>query len=510
MEISRHPEIERKYLVDAATVIPELRDVGGVSRVSQPVEWHLDAVYFDTTDLVLTAHKTTLRRRTGGDDDGWHLKLPVGGDERTEVRAPLEQAGDTVPRSLLEPVRAVVRDRPLVPIARISTRRREHSFVGEAGGVLARLCDDEVRAERLVGSENVQGWREWEIELDTGDMGVLDALEPRLLAAGAVRSPVKSKLARALGDAAPPAAKKPSRKRLARGSAAGLLTAHLSEHAAQLQNQDARLRADEADSVHKMRIAARRLRSALTTYRPLFESGTTIPLREELRWLGQTLSAARDAQVLREHLDALLAAEPPELVLGPVARRIDDELSVAYQAGRREAVAALDSDRYFRLLSSLEELTSSPPLTPRAQAPARDVVPRLLERDRKRLRSAAAEVERASSPTERDLALHEARKKAKRLRYAAESAAPLFGKRAKRLAASAKNVQDALGEHQDAVVARHLLREYAVQAHLSGENAFTFGRLHALEQARAEHAESDFAQAWSKLPHKNLRNWIRR
>jgi CHAD domain-containing protein len=119
------------------------------------------------------------------------------------------------------------------------------------------------------------------------------------------------------------------------------------------------------------------------------------------------------------------------------------------------------------------------------------------------------DIERADSPQDRDLALHEARKKAKRLRYAAESAVPVFPGRAKSLTAAAKAVQEALGEHQDAVVARATLREYGARTHLGGENGFTFGRLHALEQARAHEAEARFGAAWDRFPPKKLRRWIR-
>src|SRR6185369_17457511 len=105
--------------------------------------------------------------------------------------------------------------------------------------------------------------------------------------------------------------------------------------------------------------------------------------------------------------------------------------------------------------------------------------------------------------------LHEARKKAKRLRYAAESAVPTFGKRAKSYAAKVKKVQEALGIHQDSVVARRALREFGVQAHLSGENGFTFGRLHALEQWRAAQSELEFRASWEALPHKKIRRWIK-
>lgn len=515
MDPSQHDEVERKYDVDSATVFPSLVDVDGVSTVSQAVEHELEAVYYDTAELDLARNGTTLRRRTGGDDAGWHLKLPKAGDARIELHQPLGRATATVPPQLLGPVRTLVRDRPLVPVARIRTRRLVRDLRGPHGVTLAEVCDDQVHTERLHGPSLTQDWREWEVELVDGDRTLLDLVERRLHDVGATAAPVDSKLARSLGDALPAAPTEPareplSRKQLSRGSAAQLVRFHLTEHVAALHAQDSRLRTDQPGAVHKLRIAARRLRSLLKTYQPLFEPGSADTIGEELRWLGQSLAPARDAQVLRERLDALVGSELTELVIGPVRARIDDELNSAYRTGREQALTALDSDRYFRLLDILDEFVGSTPLTPAGNAPARELLPRLLQRDAKRLRRMVGRTATSADPQQHDAALHEARKKSKRLRYAAESAVPVFGKRARKLAAASKAVQQALGEHQDTVIARVRLREYGVQAHLSGENGFTFGRLHALEQARADQAEHEFETAWRAVPATKLERWIRK
>ena len=97
-----------------------------------------------------------------------------------------------------------------------------------------------------------------------------------------------------------------------------------------------------------------------------------------------------------------------------------------------------------------------------------------------------------SHPPERDHWYHEIRKAAKRLRYAGEAVEPAFGAPAAALAENAENLQEVLGEHQDSVVARQALRELGARIHLEGENAFTIGRLHALEQTRADEAAAEF------------------
>jgi CHAD domain-containing protein len=533
MAPTSHDETERKYDVDDAAIVPNLTEVDGVAAVGQAVTYDLEAVYFDTAGLDLARHRVTLRRRTGGPDSGWHLKLPARGDTRTEVRLPLdtppldpapdaagprEGAGGpregqapeaySVPAALLGPVRAIVRDRALQPVAHLQTRRLAYTLRDDQATDLAELSDDTVTAERLVAEPAVEHWREWEVELVEGSETLLDAVEEVLLGGGAAPASARSKLARTLGDAVRPPDDQPPTEDLGGSTAADVLRAHLAKHTASLWEQDARVREDQPGAIHKFRIAARRLRSALTTYRPLFQAGSVDPLREQLRWLGQTLGGARDAQVLRERLDELVESQPAELVLGPVAARIDGDLAYAYRDGRERSLALLDSERYFRLLDSLDDLVQSPPLLPEAGQPASEVLPRLLARDTKRLRRAVRAAKAADHPDQRDPALHEARKKAKRLRYAADSTVPVFGKPAEKLSAAAKRVQNALGLHQDAIVAGRRLREYAVQAHLAGENGFTFGRLHALEEWRAEEARQAFRKAWKKTPHRKIRRWV--
>jgi CHAD domain-containing protein len=509
MATERWDEVERTYDVREATALPTLVDVPGVARVGQAVEHHLEATYFDTADLVLARHGITLRRRTGGDDDGWHLKVPSGNDTKTELRRPLGRDGAPVPAPLLEPVRALVRDQPMVPVARVSTRRREQVLRSQDDVDLAQLCDDHVSAERLREPHAACEWREWEVELVHGDVGLLDLVEDRLREAGAEPAPGSSKLARALGDALPRPDRDPTAEELRDATAGDALRHRLADQLEALLEQDRRVRTGDPSSIHRMRIAARRMRSALRTFGPVLDKEAVAPVVEDLRWLGQVLSPARDAQVLRELLLARVAEQPSELVLGPVATTIDDDLRAAEERGRDETLRALSDERYFRLLDALDALVRCPPLGPDATTPARDVLPRLLQRDAKKLRRAADVVDTAGAGEARDAALHEVRKKAKRLRYAAESAAPVLGKRAVKLGKRAKEVQGALGEHQDSVMSRRVLRELGAREHEAGRNGFTFGRLHAVEEARSAQTVRDFERAWKQLPTRRLRTWLR-
>jgi CHAD domain-containing protein len=121
-----------------------------------------------------------------------------------------------------------------------------------------------------------------------------------------------------------------------------------------------------------------------------------------------------------------------------------------------------------------------------------------------------AQANRQPPGEDRDLALHETRKAAKRLRYATEAVQPALGKPAARLRKRLKAVQELLGEHQDTAVSRPVLRELAAQAHLDGGNGFTYGLMYATETARAERAENDLPPTWKRMRKRKNTAWLDR
>src|SRR6266566_1842563 len=158
-------ETERKYEFEPGVALPSLHDLPSVSRVSDLAEQTLEAEYYDTADLRLVRSGVTLRRRRGGSDPGWHLKLPLNGDARREIRLPLGRTGRGVPAELAGLVRAYARGEALQPVALVTTERHGRVLLDHSGDSLAELVEDEVSARTLGESTTLTHWREAEIEL---------------------------------------------------------------------------------------------------------------------------------------------------------------------------------------------------------------------------------------------------------------------------------------------------------------------------------------------------------
>jgi CHAD domain-containing protein len=273
-------------------------------------------------------------------------------------------------------------------------------------------------------------WREVEVELtEHGGVDQLDRIEKQLLEAGARRSGSASKLSRVLADRLADNADHPDEP----GTAGTAVLAYLHDQTDTLRRYDPLVRQDAPDSVHKMRVASRRLHSAMQAYRRVLDRDITAPLTEELKWLAGELAPARNTEVMAERFAKMVDTLPAELVLGPVSATLVRTLTRRQAQARERALAALDSDRYLALHDAIDMLLADPPLTRTASQPAHRELPTSVRRAHRRLRRRMAEVDQRPAGAARDLALHEARKAAKRLRYATETAEPAVGKPATRL-----------------------------------------------------------------------------
>ena len=169
---------------------------------------------------------------------------------------------------------------------------------------------------------------------------------------------------------------------------------------------------------------------------------------------------------------------------------------------------ALDSQRYFGILDDLDRLLDEPLQTPAARQPAAEILPKAVAHAYRRAKRRMRQAGRAPEGATRDVGLHEARKAAKRARYAAEAVQPVFGKKARRFAKRMQAVQSVLGDHQDAVTAREVARELGVQAHLAGESAFSFGLLNERAHRDALEYQRQAWPIWKRAARHKARRWL--
>jgi inorganic triphosphatase YgiF len=197
-----HLEIEQKFDVDSDFRRPDFGALPGYAAAA-PVTHHLSATYFDTPDTRLAANKITLRRRTGGTDAGWHLKLPAGADARRELQVPLSGDPDrgTVPERLAARVAEVTGGLPLAPIAILDTERTVVTLITAAGEIAAEIADDRVTARRLAPRPGQPlCWREIEVEVPDRSPELQQAAAKLLVSAGARPAAKASKLAKLLAS----------------------------------------------------------------------------------------------------------------------------------------------------------------------------------------------------------------------------------------------------------------------------------------------------------------------
>jgi CHAD domain-containing protein len=493
-------ETETKYDAPAGAGLPGLDRLPGVAATSGPEEQRLEAEYYDTDDLRLIRAGITLRRRSGGADDGWHLKLPLGHGTRREIRRPLGTARH-VPSDLAALVRVHARGTQFKPVARITTTRQRLILLGEAGDSLAEVAADDVSAQTLGPATALSRWQEVEVELTGGDRRLLQAADELLRHDGLRPAGRAAKLERALSGRLPGPEHAPAPT--ASSSAGLVVLAYLRTHAARLKSLDPLVRLEEPDSVHQMRVASRRLRSTLRSFGHIMPRDATAGLAADLKWLGGVLGAARDGEVLAGHLRGSLRQLPVELRIGPVNARIQGHFASVRAAARTELLATLDSERYFSLLDDLDRLLAEPPLTPEAARPAAGVLPVAARRAHRQAARRMHRAWRAADGPARDEALHRARKSARRARYTAEAIAPAAGAKATRFARRMKKIQSVLGEHQDSVIARAVARDLGISAYLAGENAFSYGLLYGRDACGAGRFQAEARRAWKKASGKS-------
>jgi CHAD domain-containing protein len=497
-----HIEREVKLGADPAFVVPP---IDGLVPLADEV---LDATYYDSADLRLARDGATLRYRNGT----WTAKLPnqatvAAAADGHMARVEVEVAGrpEAPPAELVALVRSRLRSADLTPVARLVSRRRRSAIVDHSGDRVAEIDDDAV--EVWDGERMAMTFREVEVELTGGaDESVLDAVVGRLRAAGAGAPDPTSKLARALGERAlaPPDVAPVKLDDADRLTAADVVRAAIASSVRRLIDHDPVVRlGTDPEGVHQARVATRRLRSDLRTFRRIVDDEWAKGLRDELGWLADHLGAVRDQDVLLARLRDL-AKELPDAD-ARAASLVLDRLAAERDDTRRPLLEVLDSQRYLRLLDALVDAARAPRVGAEAAGRAADVVAPLVRKPWRRLRREV----RALDDEPSDDALHQVRIRAKRARYAADVAVPVVGKPARALSKALANLQDVLGDQHDAVVAEAWLRSALSDGTSVGtDTALAVGELIGAERAAAARLRDEWRNAWGAADDKRLRRWL--
>ena len=493
-------EVERTYAVPEEFALPDLSTLPAVAGVDDPVGYSLEAVYVDTADLRLLRAGTTLRRRTGGADDGWHLKLPMPGGDRLEVHRPSGRVGSVPPIALRRLVTAYSAGSALVTVATLRTSRTVWTLRDSAGAVLAEVCLDEVAAS-LPAELAPRVWTELEVELGSDvDRSVAGSIEERLLDVGVTVSKHPSKLRRALGEA-------PAPPEYDSSSASGVVLTQLAELVETLAAWDVALRRDQPRAVHQSRVTIRRLRSVLGVSRRLLDREVTDRVRAALGEIAGVLGDVRDDEVLRKSLAALI--DEGGVPGGPAAgRAILSALTPLEREHRATLRRALDGDAYVQMWSSLRALVEDPPLTDRSSDPPRRELARALDKAWRRLERKSESLFAIAAEADREAALHEVRKAGKRLRYALDMAGPVLDpKAADKMVTRLKAFQEYAGTLRDDQLA--MLRTAELADRLPGA-AFSLGHLHGVFRSRVLRAEESAAAEARRLSAAKLRRKLTR
>jgi CHAD domain-containing protein len=440
------------------------------------------------------------------------LRLARGGvvlhwsSDRWEIAGPGDEGSSEVggrfqpPDELVRPLSGYVGGAPLMAVLTVDTDRRTLSWSDVTQRVALEVDDDRVVAERLRDG-TVITWREVRVVGDEGS-GEGDAAACIVRAirhAGAEASPRRGGHALEVLEAA-----------AAMPDPADLLATRLGGLSIALGAGTVALHRGDTEAIHDLRVAIRRSASCLRTFGPLLDPAGVDPLPDELAWFGALLGEARDAEVLARRFDRRLNELEVTERLGPVREDLVGTRRALADAHADAALATTSTDRFRSMVDALHRLWADPPYRPGQSGGDVGALERCAHREVRRTRR-RARLAMATPPGDaRDHAFHQVRKAAKRVRYAAETLTPARPKAGTRLARRYEAVQEVLGEHHDAAVARRILTvEGARTGVRPGRNGFTYGVLAERERQAAADAEARWDAVWHKATCRSMRRLLR-
>ena len=511
-----HEEIEWQFAVDdLAEAERRVRSAAASSnlRLEPRDERELLDLYLETGDWAFHRAGFVLRVRDRGGSAEATLKArsTAGGGPRRRREINERLAGPdrlallTGTGSVAERVRAVAGVSELRPLFVLRTQRRSFDL-REGDAVLAEIALDSTTAKlngvRDGGGAAVELRR---LELEVSGEGSFETVEPfaRQLLEGAGLPPASSsKFEAGLAAAALRPADPPDLGPLEYDRGSRLVTVAYAALRRQLRaylaNEPGTRLGEEIEALHDMRVASRRMRTALRLFSDALPPDL-VALGDDLRWVASVLGDVRDLDVQLESLGAHAEELKERDALEPLRARLEQMRREA----RTRMLAALDSPRHQELVKTLTAALRAGRTTAEGERPSLLLAPKLLRASRRRLHRLARTLDRRSP----DEDYHQARIRAKRLRYASEFVVDLYGRPARRVVAALKDVQEELGRGQDATIAIQRLRSLAAaEPALPPPTLFAMGRL-AEREARTLSERGDafeaiyarFRKRWARL-----------
>lgn len=472
-------ETEKKLSVEADFRLPALSGRPLPRRV-------FTSTYFDTLDHCLARSSITLRRRLDHGSAVWQMKLPPVHGARRELE--LRESSATPPAQFADALIVLHEGKHLVPIAELRTSRTGVCLLdGKRNRVEVVLDSVAVLRQGSV----IQQFKELEIESLHGNDTEIEKLASTLYGAGARPYDGRPKLFRALSLAyhAPDDFDEDA-------SMLDSIRHGLIRQLDTLKQCDPAVRlCGDMNDVHRIRVAARRMRTLLKAVRKATSPDWTEPLLPGLKWLGDIFALVRNLDVQMEYF----RAESEQLKtrdrrpLEPFLRHLQSDR----EQGRQRLLSEMRTARYFGFISKLRDAAESPAVTD-PKYTFTDAAAHQFRTLRKAVRHLNA--------TPSNAELHHVRILTKRARYAAELAQAGDGKGIGRFIKCAARFQDLLGTHQDAVLAERYV-EGLLKYQGRRQAAFTAGLLAARAKQRRQEVRAELWPRWKRLKKRGNRTW---
>ncbi|UPJ53736.1 CHAD domain-containing protein [Bradyrhizobium sp. 200] len=448
------PQGALEKLREMPVIVQHARNRGAFRR--------LETVYYDTPERLLFQHGMSLRVRRSGKHFIQTLKLlPNIGQPltRRQWEAPVDDVSPDLarlPAEVGDPVATLTND-ALVPV--FATRVRRHARQLDLPDASVEIAFDEGTIE---AGERQEALSEIELELKSGNAGVLFDLGTQLLDVAPLQVGTRSKTERGYAlafDVVQPAAKAEPLSITAEHAVDDVIALLLGacwHHL--LKNHAVAEKGSDPEGVHQMRVALRRLRTVCALFRRDIPSPAFQTINSEARWLMQQLGPARDWDVFAETTVTLLVAAAPDIDFGSLREAVERQRKSSY-AALQTALADLRCSRFLLSLGQLVERRGwRNEIDSEALAVLSLPMPTLANKILARLHRKA--LRRGAHFRQLNVdAQHDLRIDLKKLRYAAEFFLPLYATHgpARRYARRLARLQTSLGRTRDIASSRILL-----------------------------------------------------